>query len=189
MCVCVHALTCVSLSAFVSAHFPLFCTILKFLFINSPFYFINLYPLHHGPPPFAVLGESMNLIFILPKWFLSHSWLNVKACILPVAQKGPCPLYSYKVFSFPWWGLWNLTVWLWKAGMLEKRLCSLVSGMLSGHVVRMHHTRTICSLMGNTENSSAFKISTLLLRYIPKTYAAASLHGPSKSLTCSNYAF
>lgn len=37
-----------------------------------------------------------------------------------MAQNGPCPPHSYKVVSFPPWGLWNLTVWLRKAGTAEE---------------------------------------------------------------------
>lgn len=100
----------------------------------------------------------MNLISILPKWFLSHSWLNVKSCILPMAQNGPVPFPPIKPFHFP---CEACEIWQCDSGrqaLLEKRLFSLVSSMLSEHFVRTHHTRSICSLTWSTENSFTLKI-------------------------------
>lgn len=85
------------------------------LYLQKTVISFKFLPLYHRPIAFAVLGGHTNLMPVVYKQFLWHSWLNVKSCISSTALKLPISL----ALSSPGW---SLAVWLsqgescWRGG-------------------------------------------------------------------------
>lgn len=183
--VCVRACICVCTFFF---YFVEDCN----LFSQSS-HFISSTWIHFtaGPLPLLCLGDPWICYLFYQSGFY-HSWLNVKSCILPMAQNGPCPLHSYKVVSFPLWGLWNLTVWFGKTGTAEEvafqpwKQSALRALGEDATPDPSAHCREVPETALLLRSSSIRHIAASLH---PKDICPVSLEGQSKPLTYANYAF